>query len=374
MRMFELNGLELRPQVYDPTNWSLHVWRPRKHRQMHPFNAAVSKDLALERYFNAIKNRRRNQGYISKVSMRNVYQACTKFLLFLGQKITDHSVSDLVKQKQMSPQDFWLEDKLLEFSNQEPLVSYRKHAVRVLGVFRENRARLQATIDYHFTTRTKKISEGILREIFISQDFEKRTLMEYQAYAGQRIQCLSRLDISQFEPFNQEYTIVRIRFHQNKVRIPHVCVIPRRLAESILQICNATRRRQPFPNYESLWKQITKFASEKYGVRLTSHYLRKRFHSIAQKTPMPVNDWDYLMGDKMEIGHAASTYTLEDFSELVCEYDTYLVSPLGLTKETEEPRALATTETLLNTIAAQSRLIQELQAHLSKSAMLKDGS
>ncbi|MDG6921407.1 MAG: hypothetical protein JRN59_07755 [Nitrososphaerota archaeon] len=336
MRMFETNGLELRPQVYDPATWSLHVWRPRKHRQMHPYNETVSKDPALTRYFNAIRNKRRNQGYISKVSMQETYQASTKFLLFLGNEITDHAISDLVKRKQQNPQDFWIEDKLLEFANTEPLTSFRRYAVRMLGVFRENRARLQATIDYHFTTRTKKISEGILREIFLAQDFEKRTLMEYQVFAGERIQCLSKLDISQIEPFNDKYSIIRVKFNQNKARIPHSCIIPNRVAESIRIICNTTKRSQPFPNYETLWKQITRHASQAFGVRLTSHYLRKRFHTIAGKTAMPVNSWDYLMGDKQSWGHGAETYTLEDFGELIQEYDRHLARLLPISPEETE--------------------------------------
>jgi hypothetical protein len=340
MKMFETNELELRPQVYDPSTWSLHVWRPRRHRQMHPFNEIISKDPALARYFNAIRNKRRNQGYISKVSIQETYHASTKFLLFLGKEITDHAITDLVRQKQQNPQDFWIEDQLLDFANKEPLTSFRRYSVRMLGVFRENRARLQATIDYHFTSRTKKISDGILREIFVAQDFERRTLMEYQAHAGERIQCLSKLDISQIEPFNNSYSIVRVKFNQNKVRIPHVCIIPKALAESILQICKVTGRRQPFPNYESLWKEITKYANRTFGVRLTSHYLRKRFHTIAGKTAMPVNSWDYLMGDKLSWGHGAETYTLEDFDELVREYDHFLAPSLPIETEhtTTEPR------------------------------------
>lgn len=303
---------------------------------MHPLNETVSKDPALQRYFNAIRTKRRNQGYISKVSMQETYHASTKFLLFLGREISDHAISDLVKQKQHYPQDFWIEDKLLEFANIEPLTSFRRYSVRILGIFRENRARLQASIDYHFTSRTKKISEGILREIFVTQNFEKRTLMEYQAYAGERIQCLSKLEISQIEPFDNNYSIIRIKFNQSKVRIPHICIIPRTIAESVLRICASTKRRQPFPNYESLWKQITKFANNEFGVRLTSHYLRKRFHTLAGKTAMPVNSWDYLMGDKPSYGHGADTYTLEDFNELVCEYDKYLAPSLSI-GGTEKP-------------------------------------
>lgn len=45
---------------------------------------------------------------------------------------------------------------------------------------------------------------------------------------------------------------------------------------------------------------------------------------------MPVNSWDYLMGDKQTHGHNAGTYTLEDYSELVREYDRYLAPALSI--------------------------------------------
>ena len=39
---------------------------------------------------------------------------------------------------------------------------------------------------------------------------------------------------------------------------------------------------------------------------------------------MPVNDWDFLMGDRMSAGHEANTYTLEDWTQLVSEYSRFL--------------------------------------------------
>jgi len=45
---------------------------------------------------------------------------------------------------------------------------------------------------------------------------------------------------------------------------------------------------------------------------------------------MPVNDWDYLMGDKMSMGHKASSYTLENWTDLINEYHQLLAPYLSI--------------------------------------------
>lgn len=345
---------------------------------MHPFNLTVSRDPAVEFYLECIKTRRRNQGYLSKASKREVYAACSKFLRFLGKEITSDAMTHLIKHKQAHPSDFTIEDELVRFSNQKPITSYRHHATRILGVFRENRARLQVSIDSHFVARTKKISDGILREIFLAQDFERQTLMEYQAYAGQRIDCLcSKVRIDQIQHFNDRYSLVNIEFWQNKTRIPHFCIIPRRVAEAIFTVAKAAGRNRPFPNYEYLWRDITEYAADHHGVRLTSHYLRKRFHSIAQRTPMPVNDWDYLMGDKIQQGHSAESYTLYDPTDIVQEYERFLARPLSLSEPNEhslakeQPDIASLTQTIavLNqVISSQIALIERLRTQLASAS------
>jgi hypothetical protein len=188
--IFKANGIVLFPTGTDSEFKTLHVWTPRKSRQRSPFYGIVAKDPAIEQYFEAIKAKRRNNGYISQHSIWRVLNYSTKFLDYLGAEITDHAISDLVKWKQQHPSDFMIEDKLLRFSNLQPISTHRHIGNNILGIFRENRARLQVSIDFHPVSRTKKISDGILRDIFLAQNFEKRTLMEYQAYAGQRVRCL----------------------------------------------------------------------------------------------------------------------------------------------------------------------------------------
>jgi hypothetical protein len=376
--IFKANGIVLFPTGSNSEFKTLHIWTPRKPRKpASPFVEIVAKDPAIEQYFEAIKAKKRNNGYISRHSIWRVLHYSVKFLTYLGTEITDHAVSDLVKWKQQHPSDFTIEDRLLRFSNLQPISTHRHIGNTVLGVFRENRARLQVSIDFHPVSRTKKISDGILRDIFLGQTFEKRTLMEYQAYAGQRIHCLCKaVRIDQIEHYNDDFSIVNIEFWQNKTRMPHICVIPRRVAEAVIQIAKETGRINPFPNYPYLWKQITNYARSKHGVRLTSHYLRKRFHTIAQKTPMPVNDWDFLMGDKLEVGHGANAYTLEDWSELIEEYGRYLAPYLSLS-DLKNPAAdqwtspgesfpADTIDYLRKVIQRQDSLVRQLQTALRR--------
>jgi hypothetical protein len=371
--IFKANGVVLFPTGIDSEFRSLHVWTPRRPKKpKSPFTEIVAKDPAIEQYFEAIKAKKRNNGYISRNSVRRVLRASVSFLNYLGTDINDHALSDLIRWKQQHPSDFAIEDKLLRFSNLLPLATHRHEGNTILGVFRENRVRLQVSIDFHPVSRTKRISDGILRDIFLAQNFEKRTLMEYQAYAGQRVHCLCKeVRIDQIEPFNDEYSIINVEFWQSKTRMPHICVIPRRIAEAVVKIATETGRINPFPNHPYLWKQITDYARSNHGVRLTSHYLRKRFHTIAQKTPMPVNDWDFLMGDKLEVGHGTSAYTLEDWSELVQEYGRYLAPYLSLsdlkdpstitTPAYGEPITPDTVDYLRKIIQKQDSLIRQLQ-------------
>jgi hypothetical protein len=83
---------------------------------------------------------------------------------------------------------------------------------------------------------------------------------------------------------------------------------------------------------------------------------------------MPVNDWDFLMGDKKSAGHHANTYNLEDWSELVEEYDRFLApylstsdprDPLDTTEPTESSKQEVAV--LLETVATLNKTIEELR-------------
>ncbi len=210
---------------------------------------------------------------------------------------------------------------------------------------------------------------GILADIYRSLTEEQQLIIDYQAYAGERIACLCKnISTNQIEKFNEKYSIIRIQPQQTKARYRHICIIPIQLAEKILHVAKTTKRENPFPNYESIWREITKLAKNKYGVRLTSHYLRKRFHSIAQKTPMPINDWDFLMGDKMEAGHHANTYTLEDWSDLITEYDRFLAPYLSIAypKDPQDAIEPSNATNQLGQVLEENRQLKEEILKLSK--------
>ncbi len=107
-----------------------------------------------------------------------------------------------------------------------------------------------------------------------------------------------------------------------------------------------------------------------FGIRLTSHYLRKRFATIASKTAMPVNSWDYLMGDKPSLGHHAEAYALEDYSGLAEEYDRYLAPYLSISDihEPDAPKeANKDVDALLETIKTLQETINLLKTQLAEA-------
>jgi hypothetical protein len=204
----------------------------------------------------------------------------------------------------------------------------------MLGIFNSNHCRLSAQSPCHFSSKTEKISEGILRAIYNELDEEKQLMMQLQAYSGQRQHCLNTINLHQIKNINkyEKYAILNIKSHQNKSRLEHICIVPMEITIKVLQFStkNGNHRNIPFPENTHLWSQITKMAREKYKVRLTSHYLRKRFCTIAHETAMPTNHWDYLTDSKKTQGHDAESYNLNDEQQLVEEYDKFLVKRLSL--------------------------------------------
>jgi hypothetical protein len=167
--------------------------------------------------------------------------------------------------------------------------------------------------------------------------------------------------------------LIHIKAEHTKARSDHICIIPRNLADTIRRYAAQTGRTKPFPNYETLWREITHLALDRYDTRITSHYLHKRFHTIAGKTAMPVNSWDYLMGDKQTHGHNAGTYTREDFSQLVQEYDRFLAPflSIGEPREPDEPidptRQTPDLNALLKTIQTLQETIRTLTHQLAEA-------
>ena len=54
---------------------------------------------------------------------------------------------------------------------------------------------------------------------------------------------------------------------------------------------------------------------------------------------MPADDWDFIMGSKMQVGHNADIYQLEDLTTLESKYGKFLEPLFGFdnTQPTDEP-------------------------------------
>jgi hypothetical protein len=301
----------------------------------------IAQDKAISVYLTNLANRRRNNGEVSHGTRWRTINSVRHFLQFVHKDITPTALTELIRdtKQQHRNDDYTIDDALLAFVSKPSIIANAQRGAYVKAVFKANRCPLQASFNTSFTHSTKKISPGILKAIYHSLGTEHQAAIDLQAYAGERVQAICTVPINQWEDYNTRYTLIHIHAKQTKARNEHICIIPRTVADQIRGICGLTKRNRPFPNYETIWREITKLALDRFGTRITSHYLRKRFHTIAGKSAMPVNSWDYLMGDKQTHGHNAGTYTLEDFSELVQEYDKFLAPylPVGNPRTPDDP-------------------------------------
>jgi len=107
----------------------------------------------------------------------------------------------------------------------------------------------------------------------------------------------------------------------------------------------------PFPQYRTLWKKITDIAKSKYNTRLTSHYFRRRFETIAEKInaeDMNPNHWTILMGDKPEHGHMPDVYSMTDDDDpILDEFADHLAPRLSLTEEAPNTQSTSKISQLL---------------------------
>ena len=302
----------------------------------------ISRDRAIDIYLTNLANRRRNDGQVPQGTRWRTINSVRHFLQFVGREITPTALSELIQEtkRQHKNDDYTTDDALLTFVSRPSIMANAQRGAYVKAIFKANRCPLQASFNTSFTHSTRKTSPGILKAIYDSFVTEHRAIIDLQAYAGERVQAICTVPMDQWEDYDSRYTLIHIQAKQTKARNEHICIIPRTLADKIREVCKLTNRNRPFQNYESIWREITMLALERFGTRLTSHYLRKRFHTIAGKSTMPVNSWDYLMGDKQTHGHNASAYTLEDFDELVEEYDQYLAPCLSIRspKEPDDPK------------------------------------
>ncbi len=259
--------------------------------------------------------------------------------------MTETALSELLKKtrQQHREDNFETDLALRTFSKKKPENTYANYSGLIKGIFKANNCPLAASIKQPTARKEKRISAGILKAIYDSLPRDElRLITDLGAFVPERVAAVcGKTPISAWEDFNDKYTLIRFDPAQTKVHYEHIGILPRTLADRVRSYAQQTGRypNAPFPNYETLWREITKHALANYGIRLTSKYLRKEYTAKAKKTPMPANDWDFLAGHKQKVGNQAHHYDPEDDTSLVKEYDRYLAPYLGLgnTKEPDEP-------------------------------------
>jgi hypothetical protein len=301
---------------------------------------------ALER--RPIENDPAFKTYISKLNKpekplaRANYLDCVgaayAMLKSMGIPITDYSIADLVRRKEENPRDMSIEKALTVLKSTPTVRTNTVHASRMVGLFKANFVPLSIHIWVKSGRPTKPIQETVLRAI--RQDSELKQihhdLLDLMAYSGERIQALAMTppeDVSFVE--GTEAAIISVSPARSKTATEHPTAITRELAERLLQRAQEYGYPVILPNYNSLFRTITKLSEQKYGIHLTSHYLRKRFETICETIPaneMNPNHWLILMGAKPSYGHRPDIYSLRSDEQLAKEWETHLLPRLDLSR------------------------------------------
>ena len=281
---------------YRATRFRRHM--PRQDDRI-PLDNLISEDAAVSKYFGIIQSLPKNDGILPRRNHDSTCAALREFLLFLGKPITNHAVTELIDEvkKAHNSDNFMTENKLETFSNTQNILVHRNQATRVKAVFKANKVPLVLSINTHSEGELIEIDEGALRRLFADLGDEEQTMMEFQAYSGETVGCIcSRVTTQQIELIDDDYAVIHVEKLQTRVRYSHPSIVPRRVAEKVIEIAKVTHRDNPFPNHETIWKNITQTASRDYAMTLRSYHLRRRFAAIARKTDMEEEDWRVLMG------------------------------------------------------------------------------
>jgi hypothetical protein len=301
--------------------------RRRRGGQTKPGALTIQQDPAFQAY---------EPGH-SRLTVENARAGVREFLAALGVPITPTALNELItKTRQQHRNDDFATDAALERYAAQPPTTHNTRARLVAEIFKRNRAPLMCKfVPIAKGRKTKAISPGILKAIFNRLPRrELQLLIDLQNHSPERIDVLATTSFAAWERVNPEYYAIHYDPTACKVAYDHIGLVPAALGDEILDYGKKLGRTFPFPNYETLWREIRDFSLKTFGIRLTSTYLRKRFLSIAGRTEMPVNDWDFLAGHKQTLGNHAEAYQLEDYSTLIQEYTTYLLPYLSIT----EPR------------------------------------
>jgi hypothetical protein len=299
----------------------------------------ISKDLTVRTYLADLSKAGKPT---SENSKKAILLACRKFLEQTKRPIRESIMQELVQFKQDNPKDTTIEQELKLWKAEANSRSTQVYVAMILGLFRRNYARLNLTIHVEGSgNHTIPIKEPILRAIRQDEQLSEqhKDEIDLMAYSGERRQAINMTPIENVHLVDgTESALIDVPANVSKTATRHPCIIPKELAERLLERAQRLGYKVLNPNHGSLWREITRLSKRKYNVLLTSHYMRKRFETLAERIPsteMNPNHWVILMGSKPTLGHMPDIYSLLSNMELVQEYETHLMPRLALTGETK---------------------------------------
>ncbi len=316
--------------IEDSAYLHLH-FKPRQIRHVYedPRNDAIRANQCVQIYLSSL---RKSNGEPSRNTYSQLLSAARRYLEFQRIEVTNHALDDLIAAKVNNPTDMSPERMVRLFQ-----AKWGNHmASLIVGLYHRNFADLKIHVRVISNHQTIPISEPILLAIYNDEELaeEHRLIIDLMAYAGERINALAYTEprnVHLVEGTNS--ALIEIPAFRNKMDRGHVGVIPKELAERILENAQRDGYTVLFPNYRSLFQTITRLAKRKYFVRLTSHYLRKRFQTIGSSTnanDMSPNKWASLMGDTPSVGHLPTIYELMEDKETIEQYEEFLAPRLKL--------------------------------------------
>ena len=340
-------------------NVSSNETKPRKkkygkrptRRTVIPYKT-ILEDKAIQNYLAAHTKpptEDKPNGYLSPMTVKHTGLAAYHFCTFLNIKVTNHSIYDLVqKKKKLRDKYTDLEDALRRYITSGTIVTRRNQAGVIIGIFHKNFAKLEITIHVGGSGKTKtKIPEPILRAIYNDPELaqEHRDAIDLQNYGAERRHATAMLELHKVTFIEgSQYCILEIPEHQSKTGVKHPSIIPRALAERLLDQAQRNNYKTLMPNYETIWNDITRLAKRKYNVKLTSHYFRTRFQQICEKIPsniIPINEWMLYLGSlsterNAMTGHLPLIYRADDYPEMIKRFETHLADELNLASNYSE--------------------------------------
>jgi hypothetical protein len=319
-----------------------HIYRQRRiGNKPSQDNLKIADDPAYQSYEDYLRTRGNNRGILSKSSVSQARCSVIHFLQFCNLPITNHTLNDLVAYKQANPNSSEIEQAIRKFISQEHQIKRTTEATYILGIFnRGNFTPLHIHVNSHFVTDHKEIPETTLKEIYAGCPDEEKNVQDLQAHLGERRGAIMKITPDQIN-FDLDKDLAAIFFNgtTTKCHIRHFSLCPKPIIEKTLEIMKDTQRTTAFPNFKRHWDVITKFAQKEFKVKYTSHYLRRRFETIADDSGISMNKISFLMGgspphgsdDLARLGHLPQIYVMKSVPKIAAAYKQYLQQKLDLT-------------------------------------------